>query len=65
MKLDKKDDLVFGAEPVSYAINVDKSKGADSRDEGALIFCCISLVLAVIALWATGAAYVDLSSVMF
>jgi len=61
MKLHKKDDLVLGAEPVSYTINIGKSAG---RDEGALIFCCISLVLAVIALWATGAAYVDLSAVM-
>jgi hypothetical protein len=65
MRLYKQDDLVLGAEPVSYAVGAGKKEGADRRDEGALIFCCISLVLAIVALWATGAAYVDLSSVMF
>jgi hypothetical protein len=61
----KEDDLARGAQLVSYVLDNGSRAGGDGRDDGPVIFGAISLVLASVALWATGAAYVDLAAVMF
>jgi hypothetical protein len=37
----------------------------DTSDDGALIFCGISLVLLIVALWAAASGHADISAAMF
>jgi hypothetical protein len=38
---------------------------ADTRDDGASIFCAISLALMIVALWAAASGQADVSAAMF
>ncbi len=64
MRLYRQDDLIRGAQRVSDTIGTDHKAGSDVFD-GTPIFCGISLVLAIVAVWAAASGHVDLSAVMF
>ena len=64
MRLYKQDDLTVGARRVSYTVGTDLRPGSDFLADGTIVFCGISLALAIIALWAAASGHVDVSAVM-
>ncbi len=65
MRLYKQDDLIRGAQLVSYVLGTEQKAGPDIFDDGKLIFSGISLVLAMVAVWAAASGHVDVSAVPF
>ena len=63
MKLYKKETLTLAGSPDAGRRTDGTKAGSDAADDGAAIFCGISLVLAVVAVWA--AAYHHVLPVMF